>query len=224
MKLEKSDICCFTICTISYIGIAETLRNSYLKYNKKPFYIILADADESECNKEYFISAKKIFNFSAELFAEMTFKYNITEFCTSIKPFAFEYLLKTYNYVFYFDPDIMFFNSIQVSKGYSIYLTPHITEKMPTIPNAFSQEFFLKFGIYNCGFVGFQDTDNALEFVEWWKNKLINYSYDDTEIGIYTDQKWIEYAFNFFPLIEINRIDDLGYDVAPWNFSERKIG
>ena len=44
---------------------------------------------------------------------EMAFKYDITEFCTSIKPKTLLYMLsKGFDKVIYFDPDIMFFSSV----------------------------------------------------------------------------------------------------------------
>ena len=59
--------------------------------------------------------------------------------------------------------------------------------------------------------------------MDWWKDKLINYAFFDIDIGIFTDQKWMEYVFNFVDIVDIYVIKNLGYNVAPWNFSERKI-
>jgi len=43
--------CAFTICTKSYRGLAETLKNSFLKFNENfDFYIIYIDDLENENN------------------------------------------------------------------------------------------------------------------------------------------------------------------------------
>lgn len=218
--------CAFTICSNSYLGIAETLRNSFLEHNlDADFIIIIADYFD-DCKGEYIISASVAMNLDNAQFLDMAFKYNVTEFCTAIKPYGFDYLFSIgYDRVVYLDPDIMVFSSLDAvwERNASIYLTPHITKIQPKIKNTWTQEFFLKFGIFNCGFVGISNDTNGKTVVNWWKEKLYNLSFADTEIGIYTDQKWMEYVFNFINLEDILVINDMGYDLAPWNFSERKI-
>ena len=105
----------------------------------------------------------------------------------------------------------------------SIYLTPHITEIEPRIKNEWPQEFFLRFGVFNCGFIAFRNDDEAQKILHWWGEKLKDFSFSDTDTGIYTDQKWIELLSGFSDIVQVYIIKNLGYDVAPWNFSERYI-
>ena len=69
--------CAFTICTNSYIGIAETLRDSFLKHNQSyDFFIVVAD-DEEKSEKEYICAAKTAMNLSEEKYYEMAHGINI---------------------------------------------------------------------------------------------------------------------------------------------------
>ena len=91
--------CAFTIVAKNYIGLAQILEKSFLLYNQDvDFKIFVADelfdvSENSLPNNVY--EAKKILkNVPEEQWYEMAFKYNLTEFCTSIKPFIFSYLKK----------------------------------------------------------------------------------------------------------------------------------
>ena len=104
--------CIFTICAKNYIGLAQTLEKSVKKYNNNvDFYIIVADEFNREektiLGNNIFI-AKEILNIDETLWINMSFKYNLTEFCTCIKPFTIEYFFtqKGYETVCYLDPDI----------------------------------------------------------------------------------------------------------------------
>ena len=65
-------------------------------YNDLLFYIIVADEIDNELKKELstnILVAKETLNITPETWENMSFKYNLTEFCTSIKPASFRYLL-----------------------------------------------------------------------------------------------------------------------------------
>lgn len=218
--------CAFTICTRSYLGLADTLRNSFLKFNEDfDFYIIFADFVDNELDFDYVLSAKTVMNIEDSKFYEMAFKYNVTEFCTSIKPFGHLYFFeKGYDSVFYFDPDILFysrFNEIYEER-YSVYLTPHVVNMTPKIRNDWGQEDFLKYGTFNCGFVGFRNDAIGKKVVVWWADQLKNKAFADSDKGLYTDQKWMDIIPAFVDLGKICVIKNLGCDFAPWNYSERK--
>jgi hypothetical protein len=220
--------CAFTICTRSYLGLALTLKQSFLKYNDNfDFYIIIADDDKTIIPNEYILNAKEIMNLSNTLFMEMAFKYNVTEFCTSIKPFGFDYFFnKKYPLVAYFDPDIYFysqFTELYDNKFFSIYLTPHILFVELHHSGEWQEEEFLKVGVYNCGFIAMRNNKISNEIVRWWKEKLITKSFVDIESGIYTDQHWIDFIPSFVNQQDVLIIRNMGTNLAPWNFYEREI-
>ena len=82
--------CAFTIVAKNYIGLAQILEKSIREYyNDLLFYIIVADEIDNELKKELstnILVAKETLNITPETWENMSFKYNLTEFCTSIKP------------------------------------------------------------------------------------------------------------------------------------------
>ena len=130
--------CAFTIVAKNYIGLAQILEKSIREYyNDLLFYIIVADEIDNELKKELstnILVAKETLNITPETWENMSFKYNLTEFCTSIKPASFRYLLDNTESekIIYLDPDIYFYNSIglifDMLSDCDILLTPHITQ------------------------------------------------------------------------------------------------
>ena len=107
--------CVFTIVAKNYIGLAQILEHSIKQYYKDvDFYVIVAD--EFEERRDYpdnAIEAKKCLDIPEDLWVNMSFKYDLTEFCTSIKPASILYFLEKYEKVIYLDPDILFYDSIE---------------------------------------------------------------------------------------------------------------
>src|ERR1035437_4081302 len=113
----------------------------------------------------------------------MSFKYNLTEFCTSIKPFCFTYLIKHFGFekVIYLDPDILVYNSFdQIFKDlsqYSIILTPHILNIQPIYSGDLAENSFLNTGVFNLGFLAIRKNETVLNMLQWWANRLIEHCY-----------------------------------------------
>ena len=106
--------CVFTICAKNYIGLAQALEKSVYKHNDKiDFYIVVADEFDRKnlVVADNVILAKETLAIDSQLWTNMAFKYNLTEFCTCIKPFSIEYFFKKgYDTVCYMDPDTYLFN------------------------------------------------------------------------------------------------------------------
>lgn len=214
----------FTIVAKNYIGLAKILKTSFLRHNPKADFFIFV-ADEYEGQKDGIIEAKGTLRISEEKWLEMSFKYDITEFCTSIKPFCFDFLFqeKGYEKVIYLDPDIYLFGSFdEIFKKLSeksFYLIPHLL-----IPDDDydGERVYLQAGIYNLGFIGMSSSENSLRFTKWWEHKLYDNCFDDLISYTFTDQKWANYIPSFFPN-DVYISNDLGMNVAPWNFYERSF-
>lgn len=213
----------FTIVAQNYIGLAKILRESFLKHNPKDnFHIFVADDYKKEDDVTV---SRDVLDIPADKWQEMSFKYDITEFCTSIKPFCFEYLFveKGYDNVVYLDPDIFLFDSFdtifETLDSYSFYLIPHLV-----LPDADydGERVYLQSGIYNLGFIGMHRSENSFKFIKWWGNKLLDNCFDDLISYTFTDQKWANYIPSFYPQDVFVSIH-LGMNVAPWNFHERLI-
>ena len=222
----------FTICAKNYTGLALILKKSIKQYYEDiDFYIFIADEFEEAITlpeNTYVVKNLGIFNSSE--WNELTFKYDLTEFCTCLKPYLFEWLMNkndTCN-VCYLDPDLFFFSSIEnvfnKFNSYDILLTPHILQ----ITNSDIQQTMereLKFaGIYNLGFLGLRKCSETLQILKWWQSRLYDKCFACWQRGEFTDQIWMDFITAFYKFPEKIYIShNLGWNFAPWNFYERKL-
>ncbi len=225
--------CIFTICAKNYIGLAQALEKSVLQYNQDvDFYIVVAD--ELDTGKEPSVSAnvltaKKILPIDEKLWLNMAFKYNLTEFCTAIKPFCIEYFFreKQYETCCYMDPDTYLFSDFtyiydKLSK-FLVVTAPHIT--IPDYPYTgdLPDRSFLFNGISNFGFGGFRNHPKTINLMKWWEDRLTYLCFGEMLWAVCTDQKWTDFFPAFLSYDEILFSNNLGLNVAPWNYFERKI-
>jgi len=157
---------------------------------------------------------------------DLTFKYDLTEFCTAIKPKCFEYVFsKGFAKAIYLDPDIYVFSSINSILNelneHPICLAPHIIYPEVNYSGHWPQGRILAAGVYNLGFVGICNTERSALFLKWWNVNLDKYCFNERSEGYFTDQKWMNFCPIYFPETLIMR--DMGVDVAFWNIHEREI-
>lgn len=218
----------FTIASKNYIAYVRTLFDSVknLHGNDMDYYLLLADENEGEFDKTkegYEVIEAK--NIGITDFTAMSFKYDVLEFNTFLKPYFMKYLFENgYQKVVYFDPDIRVFNRIDLISNlldiHSILLTPHIItphsadEKISPLDRS-----YLISGIFNLGFIGISDSKEALNFLDWWSERLSDDCYAEVGKGLFVDQKWVDLALCFFESIHVLR--HKGCNMAYWNLHER---
>lgn len=219
----------FTIVAKNYLSLARTLGNTLKKLHPElDFYIVIADANEGyiETEKEEFkiIEAADLNIPSLE---DMAFKYNVTEFCTAIKPFVFDYFFeKGYSKLIYFDPDIYVFSELdtifsELNDNF-IVLTPHFISPQINYTGTVPEGGILFLGMYNLGFVAIKGNENGRYVTNWWKDRLEDKCYADKIDGLHVDQKWMDFVPIFFDKgVLVSR--DLGRNMAFWNIHERGI-
>jgi hypothetical protein len=216
--------CAFTICAKNFIGLAQTLEKS-LKDNNPDidFVIFVADKfDEVRPSElsENVVIAKDICGITEADWRDMTFKYDIVEFCTSIKPFCMRYLLgKKYEIVMYFDPDILVFAPLtpvyEALEHHVVAVTPHNLN--------IDSGFACRGGIYNLGFLGLRQGASADRMLSWWEDRLRNHASVDPMRGLFTDQKWMDQLPVVLGNDELFVLRHPGLNYAPWNFDERLV-
>lgn len=221
----------FTICAKNYIGLAQILEKSIKETNPQlDFFIFVADEFEEypcELPSNVYIS-RKVLNIDDSLWEEMSFKYDITEFCTSIKPKCFEYIFETgYDKVSYLDPDILVFNSLDIIfdllNKYEIVLVPHITQMQEKYTGDLPEKSFLYVGSYNLGFCAVKKSENSKKIIAWWHNRLIDKCFSNPHEHYFTDQCWMNMLPCFLSNEKLYIFRHIGVDVAPWNYCEREI-
>ncbi len=221
----------FTICATNYVGLGKVLEKSiYEHYSDLDFYIIVADEPRDDVRKEFdenVLIGKEILDYAEQKWYEMAFKYNLTEFCTAIKPASILYLLgKGYEKCIYFDPDIYVYSSLAVIydklDDYEAVVTPHILTPEVEYTGNLKELRLLYSGVYNMGFGAYKNTDDIQAYLRWWNKRLEDYCYGDSNMNLFTDQKWVD----MLPCFLGNKLyvsRNKGMNVAPWNFHERKI-
>lgn len=223
----------FTICAKNYIGLALVLEKSIKEFNDDiEFFIFVADDITAEDNiidlPENVIIAKDALNIELTTWTQMSFKYDLTEFCTSIKPSCFKYMFERINpdRCIYFDPDILVFNSLDAIYDQldekSIMVTPHITTIEKEYTGNLNERNLLYSGMFNLGFLALKNDEYSKKMLDWWEVRLEDRCFQNMMENYFTDQKWMDFLPSFFPsqlLISSN----LGLNVAPWNFFEREI-
>ncbi len=224
----------FTIVAKNYIGLAKILEESLIhKNNDTDFFIIVADEFPENYDFESLPSnvliAKNILNISNRDWLDMSFKYDLTEFCTSIKPASFLYFIENSKYqkILYFDPDIFIFNSLisiyDILETYSILLTPHISTIQEKFNGDLHESNILGSGVFNLGFCGIKRSDVSIKMLIWWNSRLKNKCFIDSYNFYFTDQKWMDFLPCYFNDNDLCISRDLGLNIAPWNYFERKV-
>jgi hypothetical protein len=220
----------FTIVTKNYLPQARTLGDSIKNIHPDlAFHVLLADETEglsSLTEEKYPVIEVKDIGVTAYL--DMAFKYDLVEFCTAIKPFAFEYLFDRFGYqrILYFDPDIYVYASLNVIldliTDHFVVLTPHLTQHDGTDGGTKPDDDFLRCGVFNLGFIGFNGSPKGRSLLSWWRTKTQVKGYADFADGLYVDQKWAD----FIPCFDDTGVciaRHPGFNVAHWNMHQRTL-
>ena len=106
----------FAACTIvahNYLPQARILAESFKRYHpESTFYIVIVDRPVEArlvSNSSFSVIPITDLDFGDEGFGYMAAIYDVTEFATSVKPFALRQLTQSHDCVFYIDPDIELF-------------------------------------------------------------------------------------------------------------------
>lgn len=227
--MEAAKKIAFTICANNYLAHAKTLGDSYLLNHPDHTFIIgLVDKVPDEAALEGFknFTILPVADLNISGFKALNAKYNITELSTAVKPAYFQHIFKTYNAnkVLYIDPDILVLSALKEVftelNTHNIVITPHMCSP---VDDGFAPSDYhvLSGGVYNLGFIGLSNYSQVKDFLSWWHDRLMKYGYKDTCKGMFYDQLWINYVPCFFDNYKI--IKHLGYNMANWNFHERRL-
>lgn len=225
----------FTITARNYLSLALTLGDSIARHHPEAqFTICVADGlDELDGllptaahPGHRLLSAHELM--PCEQLEDLAFKYNITEYCTSIKPILFKTLFSdlSVNLVYYMDPDTYLYQRLDAitadSPDKTLYLAPHLINCRLADDHPYPEYHHLWEGIFNLGFCAIRRTDSTARLLDWWDARLREYCYADHVDGLHTDQKWMDYAPVFFH-DELKVVRHFGVNTAHWNLAERPL-
>ena len=220
------------ICTVAaknYVSFARTMCRSLQAHSPdvRCFTLLIDDWEQFVKPAEEPFEIVSLSDLQIPDLRQMTFKYDITEFSTAVKPYLLDYLLNTkkIDKLLYLDPDIFVLKPLvrlfDLLDENEFIVTPHIDEDYPDDGCWPSEREILVAGIYNLGFFGIRRSHASKRFLTWWCHKLSTKCVTDPAAGYFVDQRFIDLAVGLFPGFYIER--DTGYNVAYWNLHSRQL-
>lgn len=220
----------FTSAAPNYLGKVRTLVSSLKKHHPElALHIVLADllpvpTDAATEGVHSILSLSDL----SDGDPGWLFSHSLVELCTAVKARALELLLAQDDTeaVLYLDPDIVLFSRLDdlvaSLRESSIVLTPHLLQPETEIEAILDNEICaLRHGVFNLGFAGVRNTPEGWRFVSWWRDRLDKFCRAEPESGLFTDQKWMDFAPCYFH--ELTVLRDSRFNVAPWNLSQRQV-
>jgi hypothetical protein len=222
----------FTSVASNYLAKARTLADSIKRQHPEAvFTLLLCDDLPENLNlaDEPFDAVLSIEDLPIPDLSRWIFMHSVVELCTAVKGAGFQELIHRHpdaEAVFYFDPDIVVFDSLEPLlaklKNKSVLVTPHITEPEKTLDAIIDNEInILKHGIYNLGFLCVNPGERGRQVIDWWAERLYHFCYDNKQNGLFTDQRWIDLASLFFSE-SFDVVREPEYNVATWNLTQRR--
>lgn len=222
----------FTSVTANYIPKARVLAHSVKRHNPGAvFYVVLSDElpPSIQLEDEPFDRILLIQELGLPVpnLEAWIFKHSVVELCTAVKGQAFLRLFEEpgADKVVYLDPDIAVFHAFDELESlldrHDVILTPHLSDPNTVYDSILDHELStLRHGIYNLGFLALRRGAEGLRVATWWRDRLLEFCYDDIPGGLFTDQKWMDMAPAFF---DVHVLKDRTYNVATWNINHRPV-
>jgi hypothetical protein len=219
----------FTCAAVNYLPKVRALCRSIRRHHPEAtIHLVLADERPAwlSLEDEPFDSVMPIDTLGIDNWRAWSFTHNIVELSTAIKPFALQRLLERPDCetALYFDPDMVLFSRVDdiiATLGESnLALTPHQTEPERTQEAVLDNEVTsLRMGVFNLGFIGVKNGAEGRRFAAWWADRTYHFCRAEVHNGLFTDQKWINFAPIFFDGVAI--LKSPRHNVATWNLTTR---
>jgi hypothetical protein len=223
-------IYCFTSATASYLPNARILAKSVKRWHPE-WRMVLLLSDESPAEVVWDDEPFDEVFFSDRLpiphFDRWAYRYSVVELCTAVKgPMSRHLIERGASAVVYLDPDTVVFSRLEemeeLLKHKSALFTPHLTDPETEPYAIWSHEMAaLKHGTFNLGFFAFSASEGGRRCLDWWADRVRDYSFIDFDAGLFTDQKWANLLPYLFDGVEVMR--HRTYNVATWNITNRLV-
>jgi hypothetical protein len=219
----------FTSAAVNYLPKVRVLCRSIKRHHPEAM-VHLALSDERPAwltpEGEPFDSILEMSGLDIPALRGWTFMHSVVELSTAIKPFALQKLLARDDCraVLYLDPDMVVFSRLDdilaTLERANVALTPHQTKPETDLEHVVDNEITsLRMGVFNLGFVGVAPTAEGKRFAQWWADRCYHYCRAEVHNGLFTDQKWINFAPIFFDGVAI--VKSSRHNVATWNLTTR---
>ena len=221
----------FTITARNYLHYARALAASLAQRGDQiERVLVIVDAPSGSINSNELPEFDRVIHFDEiglPAAVAFSFRYDVIELCTAVKPFVFSKLLdEGYDQLVYLDPDILVYRPLSevfalLASGASSVLTPHsLAPNLHAEPP--DEHTFLQADAYNLGFVAIADTRHSRDALQWWQARLEHeFVSNRVREGVFFDQKFMDLWPSYCADTIILR--DPTYNVAYWNLGTRHI-
>ena len=227
-----SEVHCFTSASFAYLDRVRVLVETLRRHNPDwIFWLCLVDSEPPgftiDLTHEEVDHVVRIEELDIADRDAWMFKHDVVELCTAVKGTMLCKLLEQgISKVVYIDPDIAVLASLSeidiLLDKHDVILTPHLLDPEVELGAISGNEIgSLKHGVYNLGFLAVAGTPEGKRFAKWWRDRLLQFCFNDIPNGLFTDQRWCDLVPCLFAGVHILR--DPGYNVASWNLSRRPI-
>ncbi len=213
-------------CTLfdsNYLHFGLTLHESLMQ--NCPKFHLYVFAFDKKC--EDFLRQKNLPNvtvislqeFEDEKLLAVKPSRNKGEYCWTSTPSTIRYVLKNFKveHCVYVDADLCFFGNPQIlldeMGDKSVLVTPH------NYADGYDQSAVC--GKYCVQFMFFRNNAQGLEVLEWWRERCLEWCFENPVDGKFGDQKYLDDWLVRFP--QTHELRHEGGGVAPWNVSQYKI-
>lgn len=219
----------FTICSNNYFAFARVLGKSWLQHHPDTRFVTVL-VDEIRDDIDYAFDERAVIWPLEQLglanLDELVQRYNIVELNTAIKADAYMQVFEHYkaDKVLYIDPDIAIYSPLEevidLLDTSNIIVTPHYTTPIDDDKSTTDIKM-IGSGLFNLGFLALSDLEKVRPFLCWWRDRIYKYGYYDLARNMFYDQVWVNYIIVFFDNYHI--LKHPGYNMANWNFHERRL-
>ena len=215
------------ICTIvaqNYLPFVRVLASSVRAHGGRLSVFLVDDEEATSGGEESFdLLTRDDLGIDPVEYRRMAAIYDITEFATAVKPWVLSALLaRGSDSAVYLDPDIAVLSPLdeldELIATEGIVLTPHAPHGFPRDGRFPEERSILAAGIYNLGFVAVGQ--QAMPFLEWWKERLRRHCVNDVTDMHFVDQRWVDFVPGMFDHAILRHE---GYNVAYWNLHGRTL-
>jgi hypothetical protein len=222
--MNRTDFSVFTVCNIAYLPKALVLADTLYEHHNKMLNVVLFDKKQIFPLLAEKINIVWVEDLGLHEWRQLAFMYDIIEFSTSLKPYIALKLMEENDNIIFLDPDTAIYSSLDPIlrdlDEASVVLTPHYIKPQPR--TSYESDLpMMRFGSFNLGFFAIRRGEEAAEFLNWWNQRCIDFSFMETQFGLSTDQKWVSIAPCFFDYLKISF--NPGYNAAAWNTFERTV-
>jgi glycosyltransferase involved in cell wall biosynthesis len=221
------------ICTIiakNYLAHARVLAESFARHHPDGrCHVLVIDETDGHVDSgaEPFVLVRPD-EIGLEAFDEMRGAYDVMELSTAVKPWLLRHMLDHHDDgsgIAYMDPDIQVIDRMveleATLREHAIVLTPHVLKGMPRDGRKPSETDILMAGVFNLGFIGLSNREDAHLMLDWWSERLLTDCHVAPERGLFVDQRWVDFVPGLVSDLAIFR--DPTYNVAYWNLPERPL-